>query len=160
MPSVGWYGNIYSSYCICIGRTQGLRTQRTTVAGHDNLADAVRKLVSLTPAERNVLSDRTAQLWQQMLGQKAAVDTTSISWQDLFNNAIKTVQSGKICSTNSRLNFVLSENFLRTQTPFLQTARGFKTRFSLKFKLSCSLLLLEIPHQTPNLLSNQVEPRM
>ena len=122
-----------------------MRTQRTTVAGHDNLADAVRKLESLTPAERNVLSDRTAQLWQQMLGQKAAVDTTSISWQDLFNNAIKTVQSGKICSTNSRLNFVLSENFLRTQTPFLQER---------------SLSSQEIPHQTPNLLSKQVEPRM
>ena len=121
--------NLSTEFYVNSGRTQGLRTQsRSTAGGQDCLREAVKRLECLTPAERDVLSNKTAELWSGLLGQKEVVDTASTSWQDLFNTAIKAVESGNVGIAKKKSGFVLNDKFLKTQSPFLQNARGFKTR--------------------------------
>jgi len=114
---------------------RGLKSSsRSLVAGKEGFKDAMKRLECLSSAEREVLSSKTAQLWQKMLGQKEAVDTTSQTWQEVFNAAIKTVRCGSIAKAGKNPMLVLNEQFLRNQAPLLQTARGFKTRTSSNTK--------------------------
>eukprot|EP00092_Neocalanus_flemingeri_P032898 GFUD01035780.1.p1 GENE.GFUD01035780.1~~GFUD01035780.1.p1 ORF type:complete len:745 (-),score=192.85 GFUD01035780.1:309-2543(-) len=116
---------------IALGRTQGLRTQnRSSAAGTDYLRDAARRLECLTPAERDVLSSKTAQILEGMLGQKSVVDTSTLLWEDSFKTALKAIQSGEVGISKEKSSFFLNDKFLKTQAPFLQNARGFKTRTS------------------------------
>ena len=111
------------------GRTQGLRSQtRSLTAGRADLKEAVKRLECLSKAEREVLSSKTAQLWDKMWGQNSVGETDGTSWQDLFNTAIKAVQSGDVRIAKNNSGLILNDSFLKTQSPFLQTARGFKTR--------------------------------
>lgn len=114
---------------IANGRTQGLRNQsRSSAAGPDCLREAAKRLKCLTPAERDVLSSKTAQILEGMLGQKSVVDTASPSWEDSFKTALTAIKSGGAGLDKAKPRLFLNETFLRTQAPLLQNARGFKTR--------------------------------
>jgi len=127
---MGQYLNITPGlHNLASGRTQGLRSQsRSLTSGGADLKDAVRRLECLSKAEREVLSSKTAQLWDKMWGQSTVGDADSTSWQDLFNTAIKAVQSGDVRISKNNSGLILNDSFLKAQSPFLQTARGFKTR--------------------------------
>jgi ATP-dependent metalloprotease len=112
-----------------------LRSQsRSFGAAGQDLKDAVRRLESLSQAERKVLSCKTAELWSALVGQDAVTDADKTSWQDLYSTAITALQTGDVKISQNNSGLVFNKSFLRSQAPLLQTARGFKTRVGSQSK--------------------------
>jgi len=117
---------------IAVGRTTGVRSSKRGVsAGQDCLSEAVRRLDSLSHIEKEILSTQSTKVLHGLLGlEKSDSSQATFDWDAAIKSTINSIQRGDVTYSPNGRSFHFSENFLKSPSPFLISARGFKTRSS------------------------------